>query len=31
MWALNIDEETKLLALKLTDTLTLDELSEFLK
>ncbi len=31
MWALNINEETKLLVLKLSDTLTLDELSEFLK
>ena len=30
MWALNINEETKLLVLKLSDTLTLDELSEFL-
>ena len=31
MWALNINEETKLLVLKISDTLTLDELSEFLK
>ena len=31
MWALNINEEMKLLVLKLSDTLTLDELSEFLK
>ena len=31
MWTLNINEETKLLVLELTDTLTLDELSEFLK
>ncbi|CAB1084373.1 hypothetical protein D1AOALGA4SA_11898 [Olavius algarvensis Delta 1 endosymbiont] len=31
MWALNINEETRLLVLKLSDTLTLDELSEFLK
>ena len=30
MWALNINEETKLLVLKLSDTLTLDELSEIL-
>ncbi len=30
MWALNINEETKLLVLELSDTLTLDELSEFL-
>ena len=31
MWALNINEEEKLLTLKLSDTLTLNELSEFLK
>jgi len=31
MWALNINEETKLLVLKISDTLTLDELSELLK
>ncbi len=31
MWTLNINEEKKLLILKLSDTLTLDELSEFLK
>ncbi len=30
MWALNINEETKLLVLELSNTLTLDELSEFL-
>jgi len=31
MWTLNINEENKLLILKLSDTLTLNELSEFLK
>jgi len=31
MWTLNINEEKKLLILKLSDTLTLNELSEFLK
>jgi len=31
MWSFNINEEKKLLILKLSDTLTLDELSEFLK
>ena len=31
MWTLNINEEKKLLVLKLSDTLTLNELSEFLK
>ena len=31
MWTLNINEEKKLLILKLSGTLTLDELSEFLK
>ena len=31
MWTLNPDEENKLLILKLSETLTLNELSEFLK
>jgi len=31
MWSLNINEEYKLLKLKISDTLTLNELSEFLK
>jgi len=31
MWTLNIDEEKKLLILKIYDTLTLNELSEILK
>ena len=31
MWTLNIKEDQKLIILKLSDTLTLDELSEFLK
>ena len=31
MWTLNIYEEKKLLILKLSDALTLNELSEFLK
>jgi len=31
MWTLNINEEKRLLILKLSDTLTLNELSEFLK
>jgi hypothetical protein len=31
MWTLNTNEENKLLILKLSDTLTLNELSEFLK
>ena len=31
MWSLNINEKKKLLILKLSDTLTLDELSEYLK
>jgi hypothetical protein len=31
MWSLNIIEDKKLLILKLSDTLTLNELSEFLK
>ena len=31
MWTLNVNEEKKLLILKLSDTLTLNELSEFLK
>ena len=31
MWALNINEEKKLLILKISDTLTLNELSEYLK
>ncbi len=31
MWALNINEEKRLLILKLSDNLTLDELSDFLK
>ena len=31
MWTLNINEEKKLILLKIYDTLTLDELSEFLK
>jgi hypothetical protein len=31
MWSLNINEEKKLLVLKFSDTLTLNELSEFLK
>jgi len=31
MWSLKINEDHKLLILKLSDTLTLDELSEFLK
>ena len=30
MWTLNINEEKKLILLKISDTLTLDELSEFL-
>ena len=30
MWTLNVNEEKKLLLLKLSDTLTLNELSEFL-
>ena len=31
MWTLNINEEKKLLILRISDTLTLNELSEFLK
>ena len=31
MWTLNINEEKKLLTLKISDTLTLNELSEILK
>ena len=31
MWSLNINKKKKLLILKLSDTLTLDELSEYLK
>ena len=31
MWKLNVNEENKLIILRLSDTLTLDELSEFLK
>ena len=31
MWSLNINEKNQLLILKLSDTLTLNELSEFLK
>ena len=31
MWSLNINEEKKLLILRISDTLTLNELSEFLK
>ena len=31
MWTLNINEEKRLLTLKLSDVLTLNELSEFLK
>ena len=31
MWTLNINEENKLLILRISDTLTLNELSEFLK
>ena len=31
MWTLNVNEEKKLLILNLSGTLTLDELSEFLK
>jgi hypothetical protein len=31
MWTLNINEEKKLILLKISDTLTLDELSEFLE
>ena len=31
MWTLNINEEKRLLILKLSDALTLNELSEFLK
>ena len=31
MWSLNINEEKKLILLKISDTLTLDELSEFLE
>ena len=31
MWSLNINEENKLLNLKISDTLTLNELSEILK
>jgi hypothetical protein len=31
MWTLNIDEEKKLLILKISDTLTLNELSEIMK
>jgi len=31
MWTLNINEENKLLKLKISDTLTFNELSEFLK
>jgi hypothetical protein len=31
MWTINLNEEKKLLILKLSDTLTLNELSEYLK
>ena len=31
MWTLNINEEKKLIILRISDTLTLNELSEFLK